>query len=64
MSHFYISFCLQLSESNFEYSRVAALLTSINSNLQCLSKFVLLSKLDGVKSRIDTAKHTVKKYVI
>ena len=50
----------QLTDS-FEYVRVAELLTSINTDLQSLSKYVLLSKLDGVKDRIDTAKHTIKR---
>jgi hypothetical protein len=51
---------LQLT-GNYDYGRVAELLTSINSDMRSLSKYVLLSKLDGVKDRVEAAKHIVKR---
>jgi hypothetical protein len=42
---------------------VAELLETINTDLQCLSKYLLLSKLDGVKDRVDNAKQVVKRKI-
>ena len=42
---------------------MAELLESINNDLQGLSKYLLLSKLEGVKTRVDNAKQTVKRRI-
>ena len=40
---------------------MAELLESINRDLESLSKYVLLSRLDGVKDRVETTKLTIKR---
>lgn len=48
---------------DIEYTTVAGLLQTINEEMQNLSKHVLLTKLEGVKDRVDTMKQTVKRKI-